>query len=141
MTMRRAVALGARHIPAAATASSRVVPLRHVRSPLSPYQPILLFAASYHTPRPPVAASLCGAFVRLLVAGLIYFGCADERGRGRRDGEDPLRGAAQDAGAHRWEVGGRLRREDHQGARHFPGLIPLRRHVLFLFRWKSPGAA
>ncbi|XP_066329536.1 succinate-semialdehyde dehydrogenase, mitochondrial [Miscanthus floridulus] len=30
MTMRRAVALGARHIPAAATASSRVVPLRHM---------------------------------------------------------------------------------------------------------------
>jgi len=33
MTMRRAVALGARHIPAAAAASSRVVPLRHVRLP------------------------------------------------------------------------------------------------------------
>jgi hypothetical protein len=36
-------------------------------------------------------------------------------------------------------VGGRLRRKDHRGARHFAGLIPLRGHVLFPFRRKSPG--
>jgi len=119
MTLRRAVALGARHIPAVAAASSRIVPLRHVLSPSHLIKPaIFLSAASYHTPRPPVAASLCGAsFACLVVAGLIYFGCADERGRGRRGGEDPRRRAAQDAGAHRREVGGRLRREDHRGAK------------------------
>jgi hypothetical protein len=36
-------------------------------------------------------------------------------------------------------VGGRLRRKDHRGARHFAGLIPLRGHALFPFRRKSPG--
>jgi hypothetical protein len=80
MTMRRAAALGARHILASSAANSRLIGRRHVR-PLSPqpHSPALLSAPSSYPSRPPAgtgritgrAAVLSSSTFSLFVSGLV----------------------------------------------------------------------